>query len=130
MNNINLIGRLTRDPENKIAGDVELSRFTLAVDRRFKKDGQPTADFFDCVCFGKTADLVNRYVFKGTKIAVTGEGHINPYTAKDGTKRYPFEVTVQDITFCESKPADAPKQEQKADDFVTVTADAEELPFA
>lgn len=142
MNNINLIGRLTRDPENKIAGNVELARFTLAVDRRFKKDGAPTADFFDCVCFGKLADLVNQYVFKGTKIAITGEAHINPYTAKDGTKRYPLEITVNELTFCESRssgsggapeqePASEPAQKTDSDGFMAIPDDAtEELPFA
>ncbi len=138
MNNINLLGRLTRDPENKIAGNVELARFTLAVDRRFKKDGAPTADFFDCVCFGKLADLVNKYVGKGTKIAISGEAHINPYTAKDGTKRYPLEITVNDLTFCESKGSGAaavaePSQAQNTDSdgFMTIPEGTqEELPFA
>ena len=108
MNKVILMGRLTRDPEIRYAQDNSLpvARFTLAVDRRFKRDNsQQTADFISCVAFGKTAEFTEKYLKKGTKMAVTGRIQTGSYTNKDGVKVYTTEVVVEDQEFAESKNA-------------------------
>ena len=111
MNKAILMGRLTRDPDIRYTqGDnpMCIARYTLAVDRRFNRnagnDGN-NADFIPCVCFGKTAEFVEKYLKKGTKMAVTGRIQTGSYTNRDGVKVYTTEVVVEDQEFAESKNA-------------------------
>ena len=132
MNKIMLIGRLTADPNVQVKGSTQWASFSLAVDRRFKKEDGPTADFFNCVAFGKLAELFNQYVFKGSKIAITGEMQQDNYTDKDGNKRYSWSVIVSEMDFCESKRQEAANALQDPDEnFMKMDdLDAEEVPFA
>ena len=107
MNKAILMGRLTRDPEVRYTqgeNQLAIARFTLAVDRRFNRNGdENTADFISCVSFGKTAEFAEKYFRKGTKIAVTGRIQTGSYTNKDGVKVYTTEVVVEEQEFAESK---------------------------
>ena len=106
MNKVILMGRLTRDPEIRYAQDNSLpvARFTLAVDRRFKRDNsQQTADFINCVAFGKTAEFLEKYARKGTKFVVEGRIQTGSYTNKDGQKVYTTDVVCENVEFAESK---------------------------
>lgn len=108
MNKVILMGRLTRDPEIRYAqnGDqMAIARFTLAVDRRFKRDGENTADFISCVAFGRTAEFLERYVRQGTKLCLEGRIQTGSYVRQDGTKVYTTEVVVENAEFAESKAA-------------------------
>ena len=110
MNKVILMGRLTRDPEVRYAqGDnpLAIARYTLAVDRRQSRNSNDdqTADFINCVAFGRTAEFAERYLRKGTKIAVTGRIQTGSYTNKDGAKVYTTDVVVEDHEFVESKNA-------------------------
>ena len=111
MNKVILMGRLTRDPDIRYTqGDNSMciARYTLAVDRRFNRsagnDGS-NADFIPCVAFGKSAEFVEKYLKKGTKMAVTGRIQTGSYTNRDGVKVYTTEVVVEDQEFAESKNA-------------------------
>lgn len=106
MNKVILMGRLTRDPEVRYTqGDnaSAVARFSLAVDRRFKKDGEQTADFINCVAFGKTGEFIEKYGHKGTKFVVEGRIQTGSYTNKDGQKVYTTDVVVEQVEFAESK---------------------------
>lgn len=103
MNKVILMGRLTRDPEVRMSGDIAVARFSLAVDRRFKKDGEQTADFINCVAFGKTGEFIEKYGHKGTKFVVEGRIQTDSYTNKDGQKVYTTDVVVEQVEFAESK---------------------------
>lgn len=103
MNKVILMGRLTRDPEVRMSGDTAVARFSLAVDRRFKKDGEQTADFINCVAFGKTGEFIEKYGRKGTKFVVEGRIQTGSYTNKDGQKVYTTDVVVEQVEFAESK---------------------------
>lgn len=107
MNKAILMGRLTRDPEVRYTqgeNQLAIARFTLAVDRRFNRNGdENTADFIPCVSFGKTAEFAEKYFRKGTKVAVTGRIQTGSYTNKDGVKVYTTEVVVEEQEFAESK---------------------------
>ena len=106
MNKIILMGRLTRDPEVRYSDDNKaVGRFVLAVDRKFKKDGGPTADFFNCTAFGKTAEFVEKYLKKGTKILLTGSIQNDNYTNGHGEQVYAMQVIVDEMEFAESKNA-------------------------
>ena len=108
MNKVILMGRLTRDPEVRYsqgASQTAVGRFSIAVDRRFKRDGEPDADFFNCTAFGKQAEFVERYLHKGTKILVSGRIQNDNYTNKDGQIVYSVRVMVDEIEFAESKNA-------------------------
>lgn len=109
MNKVILMGRLTRDPEVRYSqGDnaSAVARYTLAVDRRFKRDGdQQTADFINCVAFGRAAEFAERYLRQGTKIAVTGRIQTGSYTNRDGVKVYTTDVVIEEQEFAESKAA-------------------------
>ena len=149
MNKIILMGRLTRDPEVRYGGaqNMAIARFSIAVDRRFKREGQPDADFFNCTAFGKTGEFVEKYFHKGTKVVLDGEMQNDNYTNKQGQMVYGFRVIVNSIEFAESKaasqssaaaPVPQPPQgggsdEQPAapsDDFMNVPNSVEEaLPF-
>ena len=106
MNKVILMGRLTRDSEVRYTqGDnaSAVARFSLAVDRRFKKDGEQTADFINCVAFGKTGEFIEKYGRKGTKFVVEGRIQTGSYTNKDGQKVYTTDVVVEQVEFAESK---------------------------
>ena len=102
MNNHTIHGRLVRDPEltpRKNSDSSDRVNFTVAVDRRF---GDET-DFFDCVAFGKTAEVIDKYFGKGKEIIVSGEGQLHSYTDKNGVKRKSYSIFVQGFDFCGSK---------------------------
>lgn len=107
MNKVIEIGRLTKDPEvrysNGANGSTAVSRYTLAVDRKFKQEGQPNADFINCIAFGKLGEFAEKYLHKGTKIAVTGRIQTGSYKNKDGNTVYTTDVVVEEQEFCESK---------------------------
>ena len=114
MNKVILMGRLTRDPDVRYSQGESASavaRFTLAVDRRFKRDGDATADFINCVSFGKAAEFAEKYLRQGVKIAVTGRIQTGSYTNKDGVKVYTTDVVVEEQEFAESKAASAQNNE-------------------
>lgn len=98
------MGRLTRDPEVR-DGSTKVARYSLAVDRKFKQEGQPDADFFNCTVFGKSAEFAEKYFKQGTKILVTGRIQSDNYTNKDGQKVYSWQVIVEEQEFAESKKA-------------------------
>lgn len=126
MNVVILMGRLTKDPEVRYAGGenrIAIASYSLAVDRRFKSDGQPEADFFNCVCFGKRAEFADKYLKKGMKILIQGELHNNNYQGKDGKMVYRNEVVVERQQFCESKKV-------QDDGYMPIPKDIdEEIPF-
>ena len=108
MNKVILMGRLTRDPEVRYsqgASQTAVARFSIAVDRRFKREGEPDADFFNCTSFGKQAEFVERYLHKGTKVVLSGRVQNDNYTNKDGQMVYSVRVMVDEIEFAESKNA-------------------------
>ena len=108
MNKVIMMGRLTRDPEVRYsqgANGTAVGRFSIAVDRRFKREGQPDADFFNCTSFGKQAEFVERYLKKGTKVVISGSVQNDNYTDKDGNQRYSVQIICDEIEFAESKNA-------------------------
>ncbi|MBR0434849.1 MAG: single-stranded DNA-binding protein [Lachnospiraceae bacterium] len=104
MNKVILMGRLTRDPEVRYTGGESsaVARYTLAVDRRFKKEGGDTADFIQCVAFGKSGEFAEKYFKKGTKVVVEGRIQTGSYE-KDGQRIYTTDVVVEQQEFAESK---------------------------
>lgn len=127
MNSVVLCGRLTKDPEIRSTEKSTVARFTLAIDRRIKAEGQPEADFISCVAFGKTADFIGKYFHKGMKMILEGRIQTGNYTDKDGVKHYTTDVIAESVEFAESKRTE---QTQETNGFVNipegVTAD---LPF-
>lgn len=111
MNKVILMGRLTRDPEIRYSSGDEptaIARYTLAVDRRYKRQGDDqTADFINCVVFGRGAEFAEKYLHQGIKIVVTGRIQTGSYTNKDGHKVYTTEVVIEEQEFAESKAAAA-----------------------
>lgn len=108
MNKVILMGRLTRDPEVRYSSGenaLAIARYTLAVDRRFHKDNEASADFIGCVVFGKGGEFAEKYLRQGTKIVVTGRIQTGSYTNREGQKVYTTEVVVEDQEFAESKAA-------------------------
>ena len=106
MNKVILMGRLTRDPEVRYsAGEnaLAIARYTLAVDRRFRRDGEATADFISCVVFGRGAEFAEKYFHQGIRIVVSGRIQTGSYTNRDGQKVYTAEVVVEEQEFAESK---------------------------
>ncbi len=107
MNKVILMGRLTRDPEVRYSqgeNAMAIARYTLAVDRRFNRNNdEQTADFINCVAFGKAGEFAEKYFRKGLKIAVTGRIQTGSYTNKDGVKVYTTDVIVEEQEFAESK---------------------------
>ena len=145
MNKVILMGRLTRDPEVRYSQGENASavaRYTLAVDRRFKRDGDATADFINCVSFGKVAEFAEKYLRQGVKIAVTGRIQTGSYTNKDGVRVYTTDVVVEEQEFAESKAASASNSGYQASPSPSPSADIgdgfmnipdgidEELPFS
>lgn len=149
MNKVILMGRLTRDPEVRYSqGDnpIAIARYTLAVDRRYKRDGEQTADFVGCVAFGKAGEFAEKYLHKGTKMTIVGRIQTGSYTNQDGNKVYTTDVVVEEQEFAESKgnslnnnpagtapdPANAavPSQASAVDGFMNIPDGIdEELPF-
>ena len=106
MNNWSGLGRLVKDPDVRYtSGDNAMcvARYTLAADRRFRRDGQPNADFIPCVAMGKNGEFAEKYLHKGTKIAVTGHIQTGSYTNKEGNKVYTTDVIIDSQEFAESK---------------------------
>lgn len=133
MNKAILMGRLTRDPEIRYNNNnneaICIARFTLAVDRRFKKD---ETDFISCVAFGKTGEFVEKYLHQGTKIVVSGRIQTGSYTNKDGVKIYTTDVVVEEAEFAESKKDNSRSDENDSsnDGFMDIPEDAKDtLPF-
>ena len=151
MNKVILIGRLTRDPEVRYTQGAEpmaIARYSLAVNRRFKRDGQPDADFINCVAFGRNGEFAEKFLKKGMQMAVTGSIQTGSYTDKDGNKRYTTDIVVDEHEFTESRrsfeersgsegssPAPAPNNvsapaAEKSDGFVAIdNFDDDDLPF-
>ena len=145
MNKVILMGRLTRDPEVRYTQGEEpmaIARFTLAVDRRGKRDGEASADFPSCVCFRRTAEFIEKYAHQGTKLVVVGRIQTGSYTNRDGQKVYTTDVVVEEAEFAESKAAAQRNREESSQErpepmpvdengFMTLPEDFdEELPFA
>ncbi len=141
MNKVILMGRLTRDPNVRYtAGDnpMGIARYTLAVDRKIKREGEATADFINCVAFGKAAEFAEKYFRQGIRIVVSGRIQTGSYTNKDGNKVYTTDVVVEDQEFAESKSAsenhaarNQSKPEIGADGFMNIPDGIdEELPFS
>ena len=106
MNKVILVGRLTRDPEIRYSQSAEplaVTRYSLAVNRRFKREGEPDADFINCVSFGKAAEFANKYYKKGQMVAVSGRLQISSWEDQTGQKRWSTDVIIEDQTFAESK---------------------------
>ena len=133
MNKVILMGRLTREPEVRYAGETAVARYSLAVDRKYKKEGEQTADFINCVAFGKSGEFAEKYLRKGMKIAVTGRIQTGSYTNKDNQKVYTTDIVVEEHEFCESKGTaanDVPTFKPDANGFVNIPDGIEEeLPF-
>ena len=142
MNKVMLIGRLTRDPDVRYSQKEEpiaIARYTLAVDRRFHKDGEQAADFISCVAFRKLGEFAEKYLRQGTKIAITGRIQTGSYTNRDGQKVYTTDVIIESQEFVESKKAVEEReateyggrQETPEDDGFMDIPDGidEELPF-
>lgn len=148
MNKVILMGRLTRDPEVRYTqgeNATAVARYTLAVDRRMSRNnqnGDQTADFIQCVAFGRSGEFAEKYFHKGTKIVVTGRIQTGSYTNKDGQRVYTTDVVVEDQEFAESKsvaaqnnsggfaPADRPSPSDAGDGFMNIPEGIdEELPF-
>ena len=141
MNCVVLVGRLTKDPEIRYsASGTGVCSYSLAVDRRFKREGEPEADFIDCVTFGKTAEFASTYFRKGMRIAVNGRIQVDQYTAKDGSTRRSAKVVIDNQEFAQSKAENVspavsgaePTSKRTRDDdaFLTIPdSDMDELPF-
>lgn len=115
MNKAILTGRLTRDPEVRYSqgnNPTAVARYTLAVDRKFKRDGEQSTDFINCIAFGKNGEFAEKYLHKGIKIAVEGRIQTGSYTNKDGQKIYTTDVVVESHEFCESKNANQSERPQ------------------
>lgn len=142
MNKVIISGRLTRDPEVRYSqgeNSVAIARFTLAVDRRIKKEGD-NADFITCIAFGKSAEFFEKYVKQGTKMAIVGRIQTGSYTNKDGQKVYTTDVVVEESEFAESKNNSSNGNENQSsrpepssaigDGFMNIPTDLDsELPF-
>ena len=114
MNKVVLMGRLTRDPDIRYTQgerSMAIARYTLAVDRKYKKDGEQAADFISCVAFGKMAEHAEKYYHKGIKITISGRIQTGSYDHKDGYKVYTTDVVVEDQEFAESKSASESSQQ-------------------
>lgn len=139
MNKVLLIGRLTRDPDVKYSqgqNPMAIARYSLAVDRPYSKDREQTADFINCIAFGKNGEFAEKYLSKGTKIAVEGRIQTGSCTNKEGQKVYTTDVVVDHHEFCESRSSSAnannnPAPASSDDGFMSIPdgVDDEALPF-
>ena len=150
MNKVILMGRLTREPEIRHAQETTVARYTLAVDRKYKHEGEQNADFISCVTFGKGAEFAEKYLCQGIKIVVAGRIQTGSYTNRDGVKVYTTDVIVEEQEFAESKgsgstagerqdKADKSAQGSRCGDYSECSSDGfmnipdnidEELPFS
>ena len=139
MNKVILMGRLTRDAEIRSSqggNPTTIARYTLAVDRRFKRDNEQNADFIGCVAFGKSAEFAEKYFRQGIMVVVTGRIQTGSYTNKDGQKVYTTDVVVEDQEFAESKATSQQNQKNNApvsdsDGFMNIPDGIdEEMPFS
>ncbi len=141
MNKVILMGRLTRDPEIRYTAGNEpmcIARYTLAVDRRQRKEGMQSADFIGCVAFGRTAEFAEKYLQQGRKVAISGRLQTGSYTNREGRKVYTTEVVIEEQEFAESKAAAGQARQQEAppprpdeDGFMNIPDGIEEeLPFS
>lgn len=145
MNKVILMGRLTRDPEIRYSqngNSSAIARFTLAVDRRFKRQGDDqTADFINCVAFGKTAEFAEGYLKQGTKVVGCGRIQTGSYTNKEGQRVYTTDIVIEELEFAESKKsaqqydagsaAQRPEPSEAADGFINIPDGLEDgLPFS
>lgn len=148
MNKVILMGRLTRDPEvrySQSAEPIAVARYTLAVNRGFKREGEPEADFINVVAFGKRGEFAEKYFKKGQQVAVVGRLQVSSYDDKDGVKRWSTDVIIDEQFFAESKRSfeerskyegqafsDAPQAAKSPEGFMPVGQDFEDdddLPF-
>lgn len=133
MNSVQLVGRLTKEPDVKYTnGGSTIARFNLAVDRRFKQEGQPDADFPSVVAFGKTAEFIEKYFHKGMKIGLIGRIQTGSYKDKDGKTVYTTDIIAENVEFVESKNSGSaePTSNQADDGFMNIPDGIdEELPF-
>lgn len=145
MNKVIITGRLTKEPDVRYSqtasGNMAIARYTLASDRKFKKDGEQNADFINCIAFGKLGEFAEKYLHKGTKIAVVGRIQTGSYTNKDGNKVYTTDVVVEEQEFCENKNANNSNSQQpntantnnqpsSGNDFMSIPEGIEDdLPF-
>ncbi len=144
MNKAIMVGRLTRDPDIRYTqgeNQTAIARFSLAVDRRWKREGEPDADFFNCTAFGRQAEFAEKYLKKGTKIAIIGRVQNDNYTDRNGQKVYSVQIMVDEMEFAESKANNQVEQKNSqrqqerpsyaGDGFMSIPDGAEdELPFA
>lgn len=132
MNKVILMGRLTKDPDVRNTGDDSskaIAKYTLAVDRRFKRDGEDNADFINCTVFGKGAEFAEKYLSKGIKLVVTGRIQTGSYTNKEGQRVYTTDVIVEEQEFAESKNS-SNGQSAGSDGFMNIPDDiGEDVPF-
>lgn len=140
MNKVILMGRLTRDPETRYStgeNAMAIARYTLAVDRRNRRDADQTADFINCTAFGRSAEFAEKYLKKGMRMVVEGRIQTGSYVNKEGQKVYTTEVVVENQEFAESKSAAsgngggaASARTGNPNDFMDIpNTDGEELPF-
>lgn len=132
------MGRLTKDPDVRYSqgnNAMAIARYTLAVERKFKRDGEPNADFINCIAFGKNGEFAEKYLRKGIKILVEGRWQSGSYTNKDGQKVYTNDCVVESCEFVESKNANQserpqPMPQADSDGFMNIPDGIdEELPF-
>ena len=133
MNKVILIGRLTRDPDvrySQAEESVAVARYTLAVNRRFHRDGEQAADFVSCVAFGKQGEFAEKYLRQGIKIAITGRIQTGSYVNQEGNKVYATNVIVEEHYFAEGKKLSGSEKKEDTDpDGFMHLPDGEELPF-
>lgn len=135
MNKVVLMGRLTKNPEIRYAGkenDMAVARYTLAVNRRYKRDGEQEADFISCVAFGKNAEFAQKYLRKGMRIAISGRISTGSYQNKDGKKIYTTDVIVEEHEFAQNKESNTvpePGNEAEKDSDGFMSAPEGEIPF-
>ena len=132
-----MLGRLVRDPEviytqSRKGEQMAVAKFTIAVDRRFAKEGETNVDFFICTAFGKLGEFAEKYLKQGTKIVLTGRIQNDNYTNKNGEKVYTTQIMVDEMEFAESKKTERQEEQpkQKEDDFIDIPEGIEnDLPF-
>lgn len=131
MNKVVLMGRLTRNPEIRYSQTGTcVARYSLAVDRKYKKEGEPSADFFNCVAFGKAGEFAEKYLHKGSKMVISGRLQTGSYTNREGQKIYTTDIIVEEQDFAESKAQEKTPPKKKDDGFMKIPDNvSEELPF-
>ena len=138
MNKLILMGNFTRDPEIRYSqgSNLAIARFSIAINRRFAREGEDNTDFFNCTAFGKTAEFVEKYFHKGMKAAIVGRIENDNYTNKNGEKVYSVKVIVEEIEFCEKKGSSdndnpgPPPEMGGDDDFVQIPeGQSGDIPF-